>query len=131
MRIEPLGHRYQDTVTAPTCTAQGVTTHVCSVCGDTYEDAYTAALGHDWQTALVVPPTAETEGLRRYTCARCGAVREETIKKANTAGWLMSWKYLRISRRPACIPKSLSKNIPFFSLSFFSEAHSANWAQTS
>ena len=35
----------------------------------------------------------------------------------------MSWKYLRISRRPACIPKFLSlKNIPFFSLSFFSEA---------
>ncbi len=85
MRIEPLGHHYQDTVTAPTCTAQGVTIHVCSACGDTYEDDYTAALGHDWQAALVVPPTAETAGLRRYTCTRCGAVREETVPRLDAA----------------------------------------------
>lgn len=31
-------HNYVDTVTAPTCTAQGYTTHTCSVCGDCYKD---------------------------------------------------------------------------------------------
>ena len=33
-------HSYSHVVTAPTCTAQGYTTHTCS-CGDTYKDAYT------------------------------------------------------------------------------------------
>ncbi len=54
-------HRYRDTVTAPTCTAQGVTTHVCSACGDTYEDAYTPALGHDWRFQITTQPT-QTDG---------------------------------------------------------------------
>ncbi len=44
-----LGHDYKAVVTAPTCTAQGYTTHTCSVCGDSYVDSYTAKLGHDWK----------------------------------------------------------------------------------
>ena len=39
-------HRYDDTVTPPTCTDGGFTTHVCSVCGDTYEDAKVDCTGH-------------------------------------------------------------------------------------
>ena len=41
-----LGHSYTAQVTAPTCTAQGYTTHTCSRCGSSYKDTYTAALGH-------------------------------------------------------------------------------------
>ena len=39
---------YNDTVTAPTCTETGYTTHVCktSTCGNTYTDSSTSALGH-------------------------------------------------------------------------------------
>ncbi len=40
------GHSYVGTVTPPTCTEQGYTTYVCSVCDDTYVDNYVAALGH-------------------------------------------------------------------------------------
>lgn len=39
---------YTSTVTAPTCTEGGMTTHVCDICAYSYVDAYTAALGHDW-----------------------------------------------------------------------------------
>lgn len=35
-------HTYADTVTAPTCTSEGYTTHTCSVCGDVYTSDYTA-----------------------------------------------------------------------------------------
>ena len=39
-------HDYQAVVTEPTCTAEGYTTHTCSICADTYKDSETPALGH-------------------------------------------------------------------------------------
>ncbi len=42
-------HKYTETVTKPTCTAQGYTTYTCSACGDSYEGSYTAALGHSYK----------------------------------------------------------------------------------
>ena len=38
-------HDYKSTVTKPTCTEKGYTTHTCS-CGDSYVDSYKDALGH-------------------------------------------------------------------------------------
>ena len=38
-------HNYKSTVTKPTCTEKGYTTHTCS-CGDSYVDSYKDALGH-------------------------------------------------------------------------------------
>ncbi|MBR6808143.1 MAG: leucine-rich repeat protein, partial [Clostridia bacterium] len=40
-------HNYSSTVTAPTCTAQGYTTHTCR-CGDSYVDSYVNAKGHSF-----------------------------------------------------------------------------------
>mgnify|MGYP002626291933 CR=1 FL=1 len=37
---------YRDVVTAPTATAQGYTTHTCTVCGYTFVDSYVDALGY-------------------------------------------------------------------------------------
>ena len=39
-------HAYEAVVTAPTCTADGFTTHTCSICSDKYVDGETTALGH-------------------------------------------------------------------------------------
>ena len=39
-------HDYTETVTAPTCVADGFTTHTCSICKDSYTDSEVAALGH-------------------------------------------------------------------------------------
>ena len=41
-----LNHAYTSQVTAPTTTAQGYTTHTCSICDDTYTDDVIDALGH-------------------------------------------------------------------------------------
>ena len=38
-------HDYKSTVTKPTCTEKGYTTHTCA-CGDSYKDNYKDALGH-------------------------------------------------------------------------------------
>ena len=41
-------HIYTDTVTAPTCTEKGYTTHTCA-CGESYTDTYVDALGHSFK----------------------------------------------------------------------------------
>ena len=77
---EPHTHNYTSVVTAPTCTEQGYTTHTCTVCGDSYRDTYTAALGHAWDNGVVTKQPTETEqGEKTYTCTRCGATRTESI----------------------------------------------------
>ncbi|MBQ2061852.1 MAG: InlB B-repeat-containing protein, partial [Oscillospiraceae bacterium] len=53
--IAALGHDYVATVTPPTETQQGYTTHVCSRCGDTYVDSYVPALGSDFTVHFSVP----------------------------------------------------------------------------
>ena len=73
---------YVDTVTAPTCTEGGYTTHVCSVCGFSYVDAYTEALGHDWSE------WAECEGecCHERECEREGCEATE-ISAHNWSDW--------------------------------------------
>ena len=50
-------YSYQVSVTYPTCTTQGYTTHTCA-CGDSYRDSYVGALGHEYVDGV---------------CTRCGA----------------------------------------------------------
>ena len=44
-------HDYTATVTAPTCTDKGYTTHTCD-CGDSYKDNFVKALGHDYKNGV-------------------------------------------------------------------------------
>ena len=75
----PHMHDYAVTVTAPTCTAKGYTTHTCA-CGDSYVDTYVDALGHAWDNGKVTKPATETEdGVKTFTCTRCGETKTETI----------------------------------------------------
>ena len=75
----PHMHDYAVTVTAPTCTAKGYTTHTCA-CGDSYVDTYTDALGHAWDNGKVTKEPTETEtGVKTFTCTRCGETRTETM----------------------------------------------------
>ena len=59
-----IDHSYTASVTAPTCTEKGYTTHTCS-CGDSYKDNTVPALGHDYVNGK---------------CSRCGAVEALRIK---------------------------------------------------
>ena len=58
-------------MTAPTCTAEGYTTHTCSVCGDSYTDSTTAKVPHDC-TTVTVAPSCSSEGYDQHTCNDCG-----------------------------------------------------------
>ncbi|MBR2800492.1 MAG: leucine-rich repeat domain-containing protein, partial [Oscillospiraceae bacterium] len=69
-------HTYTETVTAPTCTEKGYTTHACE-CGDSYVDSYTDALGHQPVDVAEVPATEEATGVTAgKKCAVCGEVLE-------------------------------------------------------
>ncbi|MBQ8355121.1 MAG: S-layer homology domain-containing protein [Oscillospiraceae bacterium] len=57
----PLGHDYEATVTEPTCTEGGFTTHTCTRCGDCFRDGHRDPLGYDWSGTV---------------CRRCGGTRE-------------------------------------------------------
>ena len=70
--IAALGHNYVATVTPPTCTEQGYTTHTCSRCGDSYVDTYVPALGHDYNGW-----TSNNNGTHSHTCSECGGVETE------------------------------------------------------
>lgn len=72
-------HTYTSTVTAPTCTAQGYTTHTCS-CGDWYRDNFTNALGHSygaWEQNKA--PTCTAQGTEKRTCTRCSASQTRDV----------------------------------------------------
>ena len=77
-------HKYETVVTAPTCTGQGYTTHICKICGNTYVDDYTEPLGHDfsvWHTDIEA--TCESEGHQYSICSRCQERAEQTIPVSN------------------------------------------------
>ena len=66
-----MGHTYEDTVTAPTHDKMGYTTHICAVCGLSYVDSYTDALGHDYSSEVTKEATCTEEGEITFICA-CG-----------------------------------------------------------
>lgn len=71
-------HSYESTVNEPTCTTGGSTTHICSVCGDTYTDGETDAAGHKEQTVIGKAATCTESGLTDgVKCATCGEVITE------------------------------------------------------
>lgn len=68
-------HSYVDTVTEPTCTQDGYTTHTCSVCGDTYTDSYVEKTGHTEVIDEAVPASCESAGKTQGVhCSVCGTV---------------------------------------------------------
>ena len=74
-------HSYTETVVPPVCDEGGYTVHTCSVCGDSYRDSHTPALGHtDPQWGVVKEATCGESGVREGICIRCGKViKTETI----------------------------------------------------
>lgn len=75
------GHVFTSTVTAPSCIAQGYTTHSCA-CGKSYQDTYTDKIPHAWDSGVITREPTETEyGITIFTCSGCGGTKEENIDK--------------------------------------------------
>lgn len=83
--VPRLGHLYGVTTKGPTCTEQGHDLYTCARCGDSYEDNFTAALGHNWVDATCTTPK---------TCSRCDATEGEALGHA--------WGLWTIDPKPTC-----------------------------
>ena len=75
-----IAHSYEPVVTAPTCTMQGYTTHICFICGHSYVDSYVGVTSHsysDWET---IKDAACTEkGEESHSCTTCGATEKRDV----------------------------------------------------
>ncbi len=98
------GHSYVDTVTPPTCTEQGYTTHTCSICQDSYVDTYVDATGHSYGEWVETKPATETEkGEKQRTCSVCGDVETAEIPElGHTHNYGTEWKYNETSHWNEC-----------------------------
>ena len=84
--VTATGHNYVAKITAPSCTARGYTTYVCSRCNDTYVEDYTDITAHTPSSAVrenVVEATLYSSGFYDEViyCSVCGQElsREEKI----------------------------------------------------
>jgi len=68
--IDKISHTYTSNVVMPTCTAVGYTEYVCSVCGETYKDNFTAKTVHNLDST-VIAPTCTERGYTLYNCENC------------------------------------------------------------
>ncbi len=72
-------HSYTDSISAPTCTEQGYTTHTCS-CGASYIDTYISALDHEFTNYISDNnATQEADGTKTAICNRIGCDETDTI----------------------------------------------------
>jgi len=67
-------------VTPPTCTEEGFTTHTCSACGETYTDTPVDALGHEWAYRDNGDDTHD------LFCITCGTVEQDDESHSFTDG---------------------------------------------
>ncbi|MBE6932398.1 MAG: hypothetical protein E7464_03325 [Ruminococcaceae bacterium] len=75
-------HDYVATVVEPTCTEEGYTANVCSICQRTVIKETTEPLGHKWDEGRVtLEPTYTTTGIRTYECERCDATKTSRIRR--------------------------------------------------
>lgn len=80
------GHKFVDTVVAPTCTVQGYTLHKCSVCGEETKDTYKDALGHEYgEWVIDKPATEDAAGSKHRDCVRGDDTQTEEIPQLTHA----------------------------------------------
>ena len=77
--VPQANHHYNSTVTNPTCSTQGYTTHTCSACGDSYIDNYVDASHTPGEWEVVTPATTTTEGEKVKKCTVCGEIAETAV----------------------------------------------------
>lgn len=107
-------HKYKESIVSPTCETQGYTLHKCELCGSSYKDTYTPAIGHNYvygadnnvthtgvctkdpshtvtfahiNTDVVTSSTCTTDGYTTHSCKICGHVYVDSIVPAKDHDW--------------------------------------------
>ena len=111
VEIPATGHSYNGVVTAPTCEAQGYTTHTCQTCGDSYVDSYVNPLGHTEGQIVVennVAPTCTTAGSYDNVvyCTVCG---EELSRQTVAVDALGHTEVIDAAVAPTCTATGLTQ----------------------
>ena len=82
--INMLPHTYTSTVTkAPTCSAAGIKTYTCSVCGDTYTESIAATGNHTYVQVKSVPSDCVNKGFHMFACSACEDSYKEYLPLAD------------------------------------------------
>ncbi|MBQ7637504.1 MAG: dockerin type I repeat-containing protein [Clostridia bacterium] len=102
-----LGHEYEKTVKAPTCTEGGYTVNMCVRCGGSYTSDFINALGHDFDDTIeknvaVTPPTCVENGEKSVKCSRCS---EKEVTEIIAAGH----SYVSETTEPTCEAAGFTK----------------------
>ena len=76
-----ISHQYNNTIVDASCTLDGYTKHICSICYDVYNTDFVNALGHEIIIDEKVEPTCENTGLTKGEhCTKCDyKVAQEVI----------------------------------------------------
>ena len=91
-------HSYTSTITPPTCTEQGYTTHTC-YCGEVRVDTYVDALGHFFTNYISNnDKTCTANGTETAKCDRCDAI--DTRTDVNSA---LGHNYNAVATAPDCV----------------------------
>ena len=80
--------------TDPTCTEQGYTTYTCT-CGESKQDDFVNALGHDYVGVVTQGATCTTKGVKTFTCSRCNDSYTEEIPT-------IAHNYVPVVTAPTC-----------------------------
>lgn len=73
-------HSYTTKTVDATCTTEGYTAMICSICGDRVTISTTGALGHQYGNYVTeTEPTCSNVGRKVASCIRCGVKVYETI----------------------------------------------------
>lgn len=76
------GHAYRDEITTPSCTQEGFTTHICTVCEHTFVDTYTEIAEHTYgEWTELKPATWREEGEQHRQCVDCAEEQTAVIPK--------------------------------------------------
>ena len=119
---------YTDTVTPPTVTDQGYTTHTCTICGYSFRDSYTAPIGTDYLVSFSVPA-----GVAAIDPMSCNSNSSITLPAAGAPdgctflGWVTA-PIDKTASKPASILTGAftpTENITLYALYSFTEGSGA------
>ena len=102
--VPATGHTYSNTVTTPTCTEIGYTTHTCMVCEFTYNSDTVAANGHKADSVEfenIMPATCTTAG-SKDSVVFCSVCQVEMSREERTIPALGHTEVVNEAIAPTC-----------------------------